>query len=103
MNGDGNHCTASLSQCRQMSRSIFPLWTGIRVLNKVKGDRGAGCRPAPSPPLHLRSCQHFGFLDEQPPVPFFPAQHFQRHLLHFRQLVELDGKHRSVLFSKAAL
>jgi hypothetical protein len=24
-------------------------------------------------------------------------------LLHFRQLVELDGKHRSVLFSKAAL
>jgi hypothetical protein len=27
-------------------------WTVIRLLNKVKGDGGAGLRPAPLPPLH---------------------------------------------------
>jgi hypothetical protein len=38
-----------------------------------------GTPAAPSP---CRSCHHFGLFDDQPFVPFFPAQHFQRDLLH---------------------
>jgi len=32
---------------------------------------------------------HLRFLDDQVLVAFFPAQHFQRHLLHFRQARKL--------------
>jgi hypothetical protein len=67
--------------------------TVIRVLNKVKGDGRAGLRPAPPPPPSLcRLGHHLSLFDDKPLVPFFPAQHFQRHLLHFRQLRKGDQR-----------
>ena len=64
--------------------------TVIRLLNEVKGGGGLGSARRPLPPLHRLLFHHFSVFDDQPLVPFFPAMHFERDLLEFRQFAKLD-------------